>query len=353
VRIVVTGATGNVGTALLPLLREQDWQVTGLARRVPPAEGAYAGVAWVPGDLSRPGPLGEVLHGADALVHLAWAVNPGADDPPMAATNLTGTRRLLDAAAHAGVPRIVVASSVAAYSSAPRWTRVREDWPCDGISASAYSRGKAELERMLDVFAREQPAVRLTRLRPCAILQRDAGGQFGRWLLSPLLPAGIVAVPGFPLPLWPDLRLQVVHAEDVAEAVRLALAAGFSGPVNLATDPVLRADDVAGLLGALRLPLPRRVVSGAAWPLWRLGVQPLHPGWLALADQACLADTTRAREELGWRPRRDASAVLAEFADGLRDQAATSAKALAARPATLRERVTSLSWGRPSHQSQA
>ncbi|TVT20040.1 NAD-dependent epimerase/dehydratase family protein [Amycolatopsis acidiphila] len=352
-RIVVTGATGNVGTALVRILREQDCSVTGLARRIPPAEGPYAAVDWVPGDLARPASLEPVLRGADALVHLAWAVNPSAGDPPMAATNLTGTRRLLDAAAAAGVPRIVCASSVAAYSPAPRWERVREDWPCDGISASAYSRGKAELERLLDVFAREHPDVLLTRVRPCAILQRDAGGEFGRWLLSPLLPAGIVAVPGFPLPLWPELRLQVVHAQDVAEAVWLALSAGFSGPVNLASDPVLRADDVAGLLGALRLPVPRPLLSGAAWSLWRAGVQPLHPGWLALADEAALADTTLARTELGWRPRRDAAAVLAEFADGLRDQAATSAKALAPRPATLRERLATLSWGRPSHQSQA
>lgn len=352
-RIVVTGATGNVGTALVRRLHGQDYQVTGLARRIPPAEGPYAGVDWVPADLSRPDPLDRVLRGADALVHLAWAINPARDDPPMEATNLTGTRRLLDAAARAGVPRIVCASSVAAYGPAPRWTRVREDWPCDGISASAYSRGKAELERMLDVFAREHPTVRLTRLRPCAIVQRDAGGQFGRWLLSPLLPAGFVAVPGFPLPLWPDLRLQVVHSEDVAEAIRLVLAADHAGPLNLATDPVLRADDVAGLLGALRLPLPRRFVSGAAWTLWRTGVQPVHPGWLALADQAALGDTSRAREELGWRPERDASAVFAEFADGLRDQAATSAKALAPRPPRLRERVTRVSWGRPSHQSQA
>jgi nucleoside-diphosphate-sugar epimerase len=271
----------------------------------------------------------------------------------MATTNVLGTRRLLAAAAEAGVPRIVCASSVAAYSPAPRWTHVREDWPCDGVSASAYSRGKAELERMLDVFARDHPDVLLTRIRPCAILQRDAGGQFGRWLLSPLLPAGILAVPGLPLPLWPDLRLQVVHAEDVAEAIWLALSSGFSGAVNLAADPVLHAADVAGLLGARRLPVPRRLLSGAAWALWRAGVQPLHPGWLALADQAALGDTTLAREQLGWRPKRDASAVLTEFADGLRDRASTSAQALAARPAKLWDRLTAVRWGRPSHQSQA
>ncbi|WP_411353382.1 NAD-dependent epimerase/dehydratase family protein [Amycolatopsis bartoniae] len=344
-RIVVTGATGNVGTALVRLLAGERCEVTGLARRVPPAEGPYAEVTWVEHDLTGDVPLEPVFRGADAVVHLAWAVNPGAGDPPMEATNLTGTRRVLDAVARAGVQHVVCASSVAAYSPAPRWTPVREDWPCDGIAASAYSRGKAELERMLDVFSRQQPDVRVTRVRPCAILQRDAGGEFGRWLLSPLLPAGLLSLRGFPLPMWSQLRVQVVHSADVADGIWRAVRAGFAGAVNLATDPVLSAADVAGLLGAVRVPAPRPVLTRAAWSLWRAGVLPLHPGWLELADRAALGDTTTARQELGWRPQRDATAVFTEFADGLRDQAATPAEALAARPARLWERLSAVPWG--------
>ncbi|WP_431873430.1 NAD-dependent epimerase/dehydratase family protein [Amycolatopsis sacchari] len=352
-RIVVTGATGNVGTALVRLLRQEHAEVTGLARRVPPPEGPYAGVRWVAHDLTGEVPLEPVFAGADAVVHLAWAVNPSTGDPPMTATNLTGTRRVLDAAARAGVRHVVCASSVAAYSPAPRWTRVAEDWPRDGISVSAYSRGKAELERMLDVFERERPGVVVTRVRPCAILQRAAGGQFGRWLLSPLLPAGVLSVRGFPMPLWSELRLQVVHSDDVADGIRRALAAGLPGGLNLATDPVLTAEDVAELLGAVRVPVPRPVLTRAAWALWRAGVQPTHPGWLELADQAALGDTGRARRELGWRPTRDAASVFTEFADGLRTQAATSAEALAPRPSRWWERLGTVPWGRPSHQSQA
>ncbi|NKQ56881.1 NAD-dependent epimerase/dehydratase family protein [Amycolatopsis sp. K13G38] len=349
-RIVVTGATGNVGTALAKIWRGP---VTGLARRVPPAADVYSGIEWVPWDLSESAPPASVLADADAVVHLAWAINPSTADPPMESTNLGGTRRLLDAVARAGVPRLVVASSVAAYGPAPRWQRVSEDWPCEGIARSAYSRGKAELERMLDVFEWERPRVRLTRLRPCAILQRHAGGQFARWLLSPLLPAEFVSVPGFPLPLWPDLRFQAVHASDVAEAISLALEADFHGALNLAAEPVLRGDGLAGLFGATRVPVPRRVLSGLAWPLWRTGIQPLHPGWLALADEAALVDTTQARERLGWRPARDAREVISEFADGLRDQACSPSRALSARPGSWFARAGSVPWGRPSHQSQA
>lgn len=192
----------------------------------------------------------------------------------------------------------------------------------------------------------------MTRLRPCGILQRDAAGQIGRWLLSPLIPAEMLSMPRFPLPLWRELRLQLVHADDVAEAIRLALLTEFDGPVNLAAEPVLRPDDLAQLFGATHVPAPRQVLSGVTRALWRIGVHPLHPGWLELADQAPLVDTTRARETLGWQPAHDTREVLTAFAGGLRGRAGTASEALAPRARGVWQRLAATPPGRPSHQSQ-
>ncbi|WP_414938262.1 NAD-dependent epimerase/dehydratase family protein [Amycolatopsis sp. cmx-11-51] len=357
-RIVITGATGNVGTALLHALEPGDDEVIGVARRLPDTTAEpYRAASWWAADLGDDvgrAKLADLVQGADAVVHLAWAISPGRDDPPMWRTNDHGTRNVLAAVAAAGVPHLVVLSSVAAYGVAPRWDKVTEDWPCEGIATSAYSRGKAALEGLLDRFEGNNPDIGVARLRPCAILQRGAAGEFERWLLGPAVPAGIVGRRWLPIPLWTDLRAQAVHSADVAEAIRLVLASRFTGAVNLAAPEVLDADALAGLLGGIRVPAPRSLVRVAALAAWRAGALPLHPGWLDLADKAPLMDTTLAETVLGWNPRHDAASVIAELVAGLRaGEGAASPPLAPPRGDGLLPRLRSLARVRPSHQSQS
>ncbi|WP_191259941.1 NAD-dependent epimerase/dehydratase family protein [Amycolatopsis oliviviridis] len=357
-RIVITGATGNVGTALLGTLESGGDELVGVARRLPDTTDApYRAASWCAKDLGEPdtrGELARLLEGADAVVHLAWAISPVRDDPPMWRTNDHGTRQLLDAVVAAGVPRVVALSSVAAYAPAPRWEKVAEDWPCDGIATSAYSRGKAALETLLDRFEARHPEVGVARLRPCAILQRRAAGEFQRWLLGPALPARLVGDRRLPIPLWTDLRAQAVHSADVAEAIRLVLKNGYTGAVNLAAPGILDADALAGLLGGFRVPAPRPLVRTAAYAAWRTGILPLHPGWLDLADQAPLVDTTLAETMLGWRPRHDAASVIADLVAGLRTGAGAASPPLAPpRGDGILSRLRSVAPVRPSHRSQS
>ncbi|HWC82761.1 MAG TPA: NAD-dependent epimerase/dehydratase family protein [Pseudonocardiaceae bacterium] len=351
-RVVVTGASGDVGTALLRA-RPADWSVIGLARRIPSGP-PYQDIQWRRCDLGSARAtevLADTLAGADAVVHLAWAINPTTREPPMERTNDEGTDRVLNAVVAAGVPQVVCLSSVAAYRPPPRWQEVTEDWPCDGVHGSAYSRGKARLERQLTEFAAAHPDIAVTTLRPCAIVSRAAGGQFTRWLLSPLLPGSLVGRRWFPLPLWRELRAQVVHAEDVADALVRVVRGRAGGPFNLAAGPPLNAAQLAEAIGGWRLPVPRTAVLGAAELTARTGVQPVHQGWLRLADQAALADTSRAHRELAWQPAWSAAAALAELAAGIRLGIGTGSAPLAPDPprgpvARWRE----INWGGASRQ---
>ncbi|MEV6391329.1 NAD-dependent epimerase/dehydratase family protein [Nocardia xishanensis] len=348
-KIVVTGASGNVGTALLRTLRGDEWEVVGVVRRPPMQRGPYARVRWVRCDVGAPGAvtvLREAFAGADAVVHLAWAIHPRDGEPLMERTNLAGSANVLRAAADCGVPHLTCASSVAAYAPAPRWRRVAEDWPVSGVPGSAYSRGKAVLEALLDGFAAEHPGVRVAWIRPCGVTQADAAAELADWALSPWLPRTLIGRRWLPVPLWRDLRLQLVHSEDVAAAIRLILTRRASGPFDLAAEPVLTTTELAATFGGFRVPLPLRALTAAAWASWRLGMQPLHPGWLELADRACLIDTGRARRELGWSPRHPADAVAAELATGLRTRRTGDSPPLA--PARPRFRL-----GQPTHQTQA
>jgi nucleoside-diphosphate-sugar epimerase len=345
-RVVVTGASGNVGTALLRAL--DGWDVLAVARHRPALAPPYSAARWITCDLGTAdgaAVLPSAFAGADAVVHLAWAIHPRRGEPPMARTNQTGTANVLRAVVDAGVPHLVCASSVAAYSPAERWTSVSEDWRRGGVPGSAYSAGKAALEAQLDAFEERHPAVRLARIRPCGIVQRDAAAQFTDWLLSPWLPRGLLTRRWLPVPLWPRLRLQVVHTDDVARALRLVLASRATGAFNLAGEPVLTSRALAGIAGGARLPVPLPVLTAAAEVTWRLGLQPLHPAWLRLADQAPLIDTTRARTELGWTPTPDVGGVVADLLAAIRAGHRGTSGPLAPGRATVR-------LGRPSHQSQ-
>src|SRR4051794_19415905 len=118
-RIVVTGATGNVGTSLLRALEADPGvaEVVGLARRRPDL--ALAKTSFVTADVVRDD-LVPLFRGADAVVHLAWLIQPSRDRTTTRAVNVDGSRRVFDAAVAADVPALVYASSIGAYSPGPK-----------------------------------------------------------------------------------------------------------------------------------------------------------------------------------------------------------------------------------------
>src|SRR5215217_7285323 len=117
-RVVVTGATGNVGTSVVTALGrdERVSEIVGLSRR-PPAWNSPR-TRWVAADITT-APLEEHFAGADAVVHLAWLIQPSRDERTLEATNVHGSRRVFDAAVAAGVPTLVHASSIGTYSPGP------------------------------------------------------------------------------------------------------------------------------------------------------------------------------------------------------------------------------------------
>ncbi|HST40956.1 MAG TPA: NAD-dependent epimerase/dehydratase family protein, partial [Conexibacter sp.] len=274
-RIAITGATGNVGTSVLAALADEPAieEIVAIARR--PAALPDPRVRVHVADVSRDDLLAP-LRGVDAVIHLAWLIQPSRDEAITRATNVDGSRRLLEAVAEAGVRTVVHASSVGAYSPGPKDRLVDESWPTDGIPTSFYSRHKAEVERLLDRFERDQPQVRVARLRPGLIFKRDAASGIRRLFAGPLLPPALVRRELIPLvPDAPRLRFQAVHSLDVGDAYRRALLADDArGAFNVAAEPVLDPAVLAQALGARRLPLRAGLLRGAADASWRLRLQP-------------------------------------------------------------------------------
>lgn len=312
-RVVVVGATGNVGTSVVEaLLGDADVTgTTGIARRRP--EWQPEGVDWHTADIAVDD-LHQVFAGADVVIHLAWLLQPSRDQAEQWRTNVIGTRRVLQAVADQRVPSLVYASSIGAYSPAPAGTVVDETWPTDGVPTSPYSRQKAYTERQLDAFEMARPDIRVVRIRPGLIIKPAAASQIRRLFGGPFLPTPLLRA--FGLPVWPSsagLELQFVHSHDVAEAYRLAAVSDVEGAFNIAADPVIDPATAAEALHAWKVPIPGPVLHALAAATWHLRLQPADPGWIDLALASPVMSTQRAQQVLGWTPRYRADAALAEF----------------------------------------
>jgi UDP-glucose 4-epimerase len=317
-RIVVTGASGNVGTSVLEALAEEPRveEIVGISRRLPQVE--MPKVEWATADVTE-NELVPLFSDADAVVHLAWAIQPSRDEATTERINVEGSRRVFDAVARAGVGTLVHASSVGAYSPGPKERQVDESWPVDGIPTSFYSRHKAAVETILDAFERREPDVRVVRLRPGLIFKAEAASEIRRLFAGPFLPGFLVRKQLVPaIPRVPRLRFQAVHSRDVGDAYRQAVVRDVQGAFNIAAEPEIGVEELRGLFGARSFPLPAGALRAAANLTWKLRLQPSSPGWIDLALGVPTMDTSRARELLGWEPAVTSLQALDELLDGMR-----------------------------------
>lgn len=320
-RIVVVGASGNVGTSVLRELADDPAveSVLGLSRRLPGLR--FPKVEWRSADVTE-SPLEPLFQNADAVVHLAWLIQPARDRALTRRVNVEGSERVFRAVARARVPALVYASSVGAYAPGPKDRPVDESWLTTGIDTSFYSADKAAVERLLDRFEREEPRIRVVRMRPGLIFSREAASEIRRLFAGPFLPGSLVR-PEL-IPLVPDidrLVFQAVHSRDVGRAYRMAATGQARGAFNLAADPVIGTAELGALLKARPLRIPARALRAAAALTFRLRLQPSEPGWLDMALAVPVMDTTRARDELGWSPTRSSLDALRDLLDGMREGA--------------------------------
>ena len=353
-RVVVVGATGNAGTSLLRALADDPKveSVLGLARRRPTLR--LPKTTWAEADVTR-SDLAPHFRGADAVVHLAWVIQPSRDEATLHAINVDGSERVFRAVREADVPALVYASSIGAYSAGPKDRRVDESWPTGGIPSSFYSRQKAQVERMLDHFEEEAPDVRVVRLRPGLKFKREAASGIRRLFAGPFLPSPLLRTGLIPIvPHLDRLRFQAVHSLDVGDAYRLAVTKDVRGPFNVAAEPVLDGPELGHLLGARPVRMHAGLLRSGAAIAWRLRLQPTPPGWVDLALGVPLMDTTRARDELGWNPRHSAGEALLDLLGGMRDRAGLDTPPLApgtGGPLRVREFLTGV--GRRSGVEEA
>ncbi len=324
--VAVTGPTGTFGAGLVPLLQDDEriGRVIGIARRpFDPTERGWTKMEYRQGDVRDPEALQAAFEGVDVVVHLAFLITGNSSRETTRSVNVDGTLNVFRAAAGAGARRFVYASSVAAYGfHADNPEIIGEDWPTRPAARLFYAQEKAELEDLLADEAREHPELALYLLRPPVVLGPNVIG--GKDVLpGPLAPLGRMLfgrprrLP-MPVPVFvPELPLQFIHEEDVGRAlVQCIVGAGPPGAYNIAGDGVLTAADVAREFGALPIPLPPAPAQAAARAFSRLPFLPPVAEWVEAASRPAIMDTSKARLQLGWRPRYSGLEALRDTVRG-------------------------------------
>ncbi|MSP16079.1 MAG: NAD-dependent epimerase/dehydratase family protein [Myxococcales bacterium] len=308
-RIAVIGVRGFVGGALLRRLEDdrgpERLVALDLKKPLAPLDRSqfYRVDVTLP---SADGDLADILarEEIDTVVHAAFLGNPTHRTAWAHELEDVGTMHILAACARARVAKVVLASTTLVYGAAPGHPNLLvEDRELSSDPRVPFVATKVAAERQVRKFRAAHPEICVTTLRLAALLGPKADSLAARFLSRPVAPVLL----GF------DPLLQVVHEEDAIDALLLALTGDHPGEFNIVADGVLPYTTLLALLGRLPLPLPRAV----AYPL----VNALHALQLVSSPSAmldwlrylCVADGTKAREVLGFEPRYDLRATLADF----------------------------------------
>jgi nucleoside-diphosphate-sugar epimerase len=331
--VAVTGPTGDLGIAVVNALERSRRvkSIVGMARRpFDPAAQGWKKTEYRQGDVTDEASVRDFVKGADVVVHLAFAILPSGDREKTREINVEGSRRVFETAARAGAERIVYASSVAAFGfsdALPKW--VDEETPADGSPEWYYSAQKAEVEGVLaDVLARRRKT-KAWVFRPPVI-----AGPRARTLIEEMpyirvserMPDPVrrlLELVPIVRPVLPDpgTEMQLIHEDDCAAAFAAGvLGKGTPGVYCVAGPGIITVSDIADELGWLAIPIPELAVEFTAELLERLPRKPEMAEWLQAVRKPVLMRTARAKTELGWKPKHNATRTLAEMVSAVREE---------------------------------
>jgi UDP-glucose 4-epimerase len=299
-RVLITGSSGYVGSLLLTELAARVragtlGAVVGADVRAPAH--VPEGATFTQHDVRDAG-LDATLtkHGITCVVHLASIVTPGKGSTRAFeySVDVTGTERVLEACIAAGVRRIVVTSSGAAYGyHADNDAWLTEDSPVRGNEGIAYSWHKRLVEEMLARHRASHPALEQVILRVGTILGASVNNQITALFEKQRL----LAVTGAKSPFV------FIHDADLVALLARAVDSPVTGIFNVAGDGVMTIDEIAAALGKPVLRVPAWLLSAALTVLHPLGLSRYSAAQVGFIRYRPVLDNTRLKTVFGYTPR--------------------------------------------------
>jgi len=309
--ILVTGVANQWGARVASKLLadtepcDAEYHVIGLDTEPPGRE--IKGLDFIQADIRNP-LFVELMRSEEVhtVCHLALIESSRANEVSFD-LNVMGTMKTLGACAEAGVSKVILKSSMQVYGALPANPAfLTEEHPLQALNARLTVRHLAEIEAFCNGFRRQTPEMLMTVLRFASIVGPKADTPLTRFLKQPFAPR----LMGF------DPLLQVIHEDDVVDALVYAIQNEVPGVFNTAAEGILPLSRLTALAGKTALPLfhpfaywGNSLMSAANLPAGRYW--PIEPDYLRYS---WVGDLARMREEMCFTPHYTAEEALREFA---------------------------------------
>lgn len=291
-RVVVTGASGDFGTAILRRLVVEPWVQSIVAVARSPLRVVDPRIEVVALDLASD-PVEPVVAGADVVIHCAFVVEEPRDKSVAHRVNVDGSARLLRAADAAGVSVCVMTSSVNAYGPRGGPEVIDESASIGAGPEHYYLHHKALMEEDIRQWRRDSDGrMAVAVLRPTFIVGPDMDNSGLRSMR-----AKIVA---YPTPS--RSYYQFLHQDDLVEAYIRVISGRVDGEFNVGAEDAVTVADLCRWNRALCIPLPLRTAGALADLGFRLRVLPYSSHWVTPGEP--VTTSRRLRDATGWRPQR-------------------------------------------------
>ena len=295
-RYVITGGSGYIGSRLVDLIsRREETERIVICDVAPPRE-YRPKTQFERVDVRDRDTVRSVLDRSrpDALVHLAFILNPSHDEHFMYDVDVNGTHNVLEAAGEAGTQQVLVTSSAAAYGAFPdNPVPLTEDDPVRGVASFSYARDKTESDRICQLWGAKYPDRVMTIVRPCIVFGPNVDNYLVRLWTN--------------LPFTSDVGnlenpIQFVHEDDVVEAITRLLMGRHPGAFNVAPDGLMTLRECAELIGSPIRRMPLRAYRGLARAAWRLRASEAPAGQVEFGLYPWIVSNEKLKRTLDWTP---------------------------------------------------
>jgi UDP-glucose 4-epimerase len=321
-RYLITGGSGYIGGRLTELLtgRDQTERVVNLDVRAPAVP--WPKTEFVQGDVRDRARVLALLERErpDAVIHLAFLLNPIRDEGLMYDIDVNGTHSVLQAALEAGTEQVLVTSSAVSYGAWPdNPVPIAEDQPVRGQPDFSYARDKADADRVCQLWAADHPDRVMTIVRPTIVFGPNVDNYIARgWEKAAFMPV----MDGT------ETEFQLVHEDDVVSAIAGLLDARSGGAFNVAADGTMTWRESAELVGLRVREMSFKTVYRLYRWSWKLHVPNVEApaGNLHFLHNPWIVSNEKLKSTIGWEPTKTTREVFEETA---------RAKGLAEAPASV------------------
>ena len=296
-RYLITGGSGYIGSRLVEQLGEREDTERIVIADVRPPRSYRPKAEFQELDVRDAARARELLERErpDALVHLAFIVNPMRDERAMYDIDVNGTSNVLEGASKAGVQQVLVTSSTTAYGAFPdNPVPLTEDDPVRGVPDFEYARDKTESDRICQLWALRHPDRVMTIVRPCIVFGPNVDNYIVRFWTNQPFQADLGSG---------DNPLQFVHEDDLVDALAGLLVGRHAGIYNVTGDGTLTWRETADLIGMKVRKMPLRFARRLGSFMWRIGQAETPPGNLHFLLHPWVASNEKVKQTLGWQPR--------------------------------------------------